>query len=69
MPSTVIRAFYYNAARHELSIVFQSGRRYAYKDVPEATYQEMKAAFSKGEYFNTHIRDHFQFVRNQDSES
>jgi hypothetical protein len=69
MPSAVIRAFYYNAARHELSIVFQSGRRYAYQDVPETTYQEMKAAFSKGEFFNTRIRDHFQFVRNEDSQS
>jgi hypothetical protein len=69
MPSAVIRAFYYNAARHELSIIFQSGRRYAYKDVPETAYQEMKAAFSKGEFFNTRIRDHFQFVRYGNSES
>jgi KTSC domain len=69
MPSIVICAFNCNAARHELSIVFQSGRRYAYKDVPEAPYQGMKAAFSKGEYFNIHIRDHFKFVRNEESES
>jgi hypothetical protein len=63
MPSTVIRSFGYDEATRELSVVFQSGRRYVYIDVPEATYLAMKSAFSKGDFFNTHVRDHFVFVR------
>ena len=63
MPSSVIRAFTYNASRHELLIVFQSGRRYIYQGVPEATYRAMMAAFAKGEFFNTEIRGRFRFVQ------
>lgn len=61
MPSSVIRFFNYDPKKHELHIVFQSGRRYTYEEVPEKIYRAMKSAFSKGEFFNTHIRDHFRF--------
>ena len=64
MPSTVIRSYRYDRRRRELEIVFPSGRRYVYRDVPEETYDAMKAASSKGEFFNLHIRDHFTFERN-----
>jgi KTSC domain len=63
MPSHVIRSFEYDAANRALLIVFQSGRRYVYQDVPEELYEAMRAAFSKGEFFNAHIREHFRFVR------
>jgi len=66
MPSTVIRAFHYDPVRLELHVVFQSGRRYSYQEVPPQTFAAMKAAFSKGEFFNTHIRDHFRFVRSEE---
>ncbi len=64
MPSTVIRSYRYDRRRQELDIVFQSRRRYTYRGVPEETYDAMKAASSKGEFFNRHIRDHFTFERN-----
>jgi hypothetical protein len=64
MPSTVIRSYHYDRRRRTLDIVFQSCRRYTYLGVPEETYDEMKAAFSKGEFFNRHIRDHSTFERN-----
>lgn len=64
MPSTVIRSYRYDRRRRALDIVFQSRRRYTYLGVPEETYDAMKAAFSKGEFFNRHIRDHFTFERN-----
>ena len=67
MPSSVIRSFSYSAKRRELGIVFQTGRSYSYADVPEETYAAMKAAFSKGEFFNLHIRDKFAFTRNGDA--
>jgi KTSC domain len=63
MPSTVIRSFKYDADSRRLLIVFQSGRRYTYENVPAETYTAMKGSFSKGDFFNAHIRDNFSFVR------
>ena len=67
MPSTVIRAHWYSAARRELTILFQSGRAYTYLDVPREIHAEMEGAASKGEYFNQEIRGRFAFVRNTDA--
>jgi len=66
MPSTVIRSYHYDRRRRALDIVLQSRRRYTYLGVPERTYDAMKAAFSKGEFFNRHIRDRFSFERKGD---
>jgi lysyl-tRNA synthetase class 2 len=63
MPSTVIRSFHYHASQRRLEIVFVTGRRYSYHDVPSAIFEAMQAAFSKGEFFNACIRDHFPFTR------
>ena len=59
MPSTVIRSFDYRPERRELEILFTTGRRYLYSDVPENAVRQFRAAFSKGSYFNRHIRDRF----------
>ncbi len=63
MPSTVIRSFNYDPDSRRLHIVFQSGRRYTYENVPAQMYAAMKSSFSKGEFFNAHIRENFSFVR------
>jgi hypothetical protein len=63
MPSSVIRHFWYDPAHHKMDVVFVSGNRYQYHDVPEETYRQMKRAFSKGKYFNVHIRDSFRHTR------
>ena len=63
MPSTVIRSFDYDAMKRELAIVFQSGRRYVYLEVPEEMFRKMRMSFSKGDFFNAHIREQFRFVR------
>jgi len=63
MPSSVIRSFRYLPREKQMEIVFVTGRRYLYLEVPEKTYEAMRASFSKGEFFNAHIRDHFEFVR------
>ena len=63
MPSSVIRAFAYDPDDETLAVTFVSGKRYAYRDVPAALYDGMRRAFSKGEYFNARIRDHFAFDR------
>jgi len=31
--------------------------------VPEETWRAMRQAFSKGEFFNANIRDHYRFTR------
>lgn len=43
-------------------MIFVSGRRYRYHQVPEETYDGMRRAFSKGEYFNQYIRDQYRFT-------
>jgi KTSC domain len=66
MPSTVIRSYKYDPESHELGIVFQTRRRYTYKQVSPEIFALMKAAYSKGEFFNAHIRGKFPFVRETD---
>jgi len=69
MPSTAILNADYDAAAHRLEIVFVTGRRYVYHDVPEEVAQGFRAARSKGGYFNRRIRDRFRFTRRRDVEA
>lgn len=63
MPSTVIAKTIYDIHKKILRIIFLSGAVYDYLDVPENVFAEMKKAFSKGEFLNTHIKNHFTFKR------
>ncbi|MBC9930628.1 KTSC domain-containing protein [Chitinophaga qingshengii] len=63
MPSSVIRAFYYDAPHAVLRIVFVSGAVYDYQAVPASVYEAMRKAFSKGTFFNNEIKDKFEFSR------
>ena len=62
MPSTVIRAAHFHPDTGMLDILFTTGRRYLYHDVPAAVADRFAAAFSKGRYFNAHIRDAYAFT-------
>jgi len=59
MPSTVIRRFDYHPARLALDVEFVSGRRYRYAGVPAEVAEAFRSAFSKGRFFNAHIRDDY----------
>jgi len=59
MPSTVIKRFNYRPEAGQLEILFVTGRRYVYADVPPAEVEAFRAAFSKGSYFNRHIRESY----------
>ena len=59
MPPTVIKRFNYRPEAGLLEILFVTGRRYVYADVPPAEVEAFRAAFSKGIYFNRHIRDSY----------
>jgi hypothetical protein len=61
MPSTVIRSFKYDEESQTLLIVFQSGRRYEYLNVPAQLAEELRGAFAKGEFFNKHIRSRYVY--------
>lgn len=61
MPSTVIRRFDYDPQARSLDVEFVTGRRYRYRAVPEEVAQAFRAAFSKGRFFNAHIREHYAF--------
>ena len=63
MPSTVIKSFEYDRRRASLAVTFQNGRRYRYDQVPPATFEAMRGAFSKGSFFNREIRDRFPCTR------
>jgi hypothetical protein len=61
MPSTVIRRLDYCPGRRELLVEFTTGRRYLYLGVREEIAADFRSAFSKGTYFNRHIRDSFPY--------
>jgi hypothetical protein len=59
MPSSVIRRFAYDHSRGALWVEFTTGRRYVYSEVPIEVADAFRAAFAKGVYFNSRIRDQF----------
>ena len=61
MPSTVVRRYAYRPDLTALDVEFVSGRRYRYRDVPADVAERFRGAFSKGHFFNAHIRDNYAF--------
>lgn len=61
MPSNVIEDFEYEEELARLTVTFTTGRIYEYFMVPPYVAASFQAAFSKGTYFNTKIRDHYSF--------
>lgn len=62
MPSRVIRSFVYTPERRELDVLFTTGRRYIFHDVPAEAAADFRAAFSKGRHFNRRIRGRYRFT-------
>lgn len=64
MPSTVIRRIAYLAQHRELDVTFVgSGNTYTYIGVEPEVHEEFRRAFSKGQFFNTRIRNRYPFRR------
>ncbi len=61
MPSTVIRRFDYDPRGRSLAVEFVSGRCYRYRGVPPEIAARFRRAFSKGRFFNAHVRDAYPF--------
>lgn len=62
MPSSVIRDIRFDTRSANLDVEFVSGRIYRYRGVPADVVARFRAALSKGQFFNRHIRDNFRFV-------
>ena len=61
MPSTAIANIGYDDARERLTVTFVTGRIYEYVDVPSEVAASFRSAFSKGTFFNSYIRDRYDF--------
>ena len=53
----------YNAKQKILEVVFNSGERYQYFDVPASVYDELMSAESIGQYMHRHIIGHYDYQR------
>ncbi|MEO6255311.1 MAG: KTSC domain-containing protein [Sphingomicrobium sp.] len=56
---SVIRGAWYLPERQQLDLLFISGRRYIYSNVPMAVASGFAAAESKGRFYNSEIRNCF----------
>lgn len=61
MPSTTIADIAYDQKRERLTVTFVTGRIYEYVDVPAEVAASFRSAFSKGTFFNSYIRDRYDF--------
>ncbi len=59
--SQAIHALGYDPDEHVLEVIFNTGRIYQYLDVPPEEHVRLCNARSKGQYFNTRIRDAFAY--------
>jgi lysyl-tRNA synthetase class 2 len=61
MPSTVIRSIAYHPEQRELEVLFTTGRRYLFHEVPPEAAEAFRAARIKGRHFNSRIRGRYRF--------
>lgn len=59
--SSAILSLDYKTRTRALHVTFVTGRRYRYVDVPPDLYRRFTEANSKGQFFNFHIRDRYEF--------
>ena len=67
MPSTVIRRYDYRPEARELDVLFTTGRRYVYHDVPPEAAEAFRNAFAKGVHFNRRIRGRYRFTERSEA--
>ena len=54
--SRIFDAVKYDGATRTLTLLFDSGAAYAYRDVPRQVYDDFVRIVNKGEYFNREIK-------------
>lgn len=58
--SSAIRAVGYDPVSGKLRITFEQGDTYDFCGVPQHIHDGLMNAYSKGSFYNDHIRDRFQ---------
>ncbi len=61
--SSMLRRVRYDPKSRFLDVVFRTGEKYRYKDVPSDEYNRLMNAESHGKYMQRHIIDHYDVVR------
>ena len=53
----------YDVRSGVLEVVFNTGDKYQYKEVPASEYEGLMSAESIGQYMHRHIIDHYDYER------
>jgi len=61
--STSLDSIGYDSAEQKLEVEFKHGAVYEYLDVPAEVFEAFLAADSKGSFFNSDIKNSYDFVR------
>ena len=61
--SEMLRLVGYDANMQILEVVFNTGDRYQYLDVPASEYEALMSAESLGQYMHKHIIGHYRYER------
>lgn len=61
--SSNIAGFDYIPERKLLIVEFKNGGRYNYYDVPQAVFERMKAAPSKGQFLAQNVKGAYRYAR------
>jgi hypothetical protein len=61
--SSMLRRVRYDPKNRFLDVVFRTGEKYRYKDVPPDEYNGLMNADSHGKYMQRYIIDHYETVR------
>jgi YgiT-type zinc finger domain-containing protein len=61
--SRMILGVRYDEKSHNMEVVFRTGERYRYRDVPESQYEALLKAESKGQYMHKNILGSFAYER------
>ena len=61
--SEMLKLVGYDANLQVLEVVFNTGDKYQYKEVPASEYEGLMSADSIGQYMHKHIIDHYDYER------
>jgi hypothetical protein len=61
--SSNIAGFDYVEKTGVLIVEFKNGGRYSYYDVPQAVFEQMKSAPSKGQFLAQHVKGTYRYAK------
>ena len=61
--SSMILGVRYDEARFELEVIFRTGEKYRYKNVPQFVYEGLMNAESQGQYMRKYILNRYEHER------